>query len=502
MILKRPHTDELQGEAIGFSLVYSGNFLAQAEVDNQNVTRILMGIHPDTFDWKLSPGADFQTPEAVMVYTSCGLNHLSQTFHKLYQKRLARGYWRDRPRPILINNWEATYFDFTEEKLLDIARRAKDCGVELFVLDDGWFGARRNSFAGLGDWTPNKELLPDGIAGLSAKVAALGMKFGLWFEPEMVNADSDLYRSHPDWLLKTPGVVFAMAMAVKAYTEPGDSVLIQLPVYYPFSEVIQDNGRKVVSSNLYQGEDNRYHIDFQDFEKKIVDNDVKAFILCSPHNPVGRVWRKEELKEMLEICHRHHVYVISDEIHQDFVFGNKKQTPSYLMTEHWNEILTITAPSKTFNLAGGQNSFVIIADENLRAKWDDFAKRIRLMTGNAFGFVAAEAAYKGGQEWLDKVKKQIVDNDQYLRELFKENLPKVVVTPLEATYLVWIDLRAYIKPEDTKEFIQKKCRLAIDFGDWFGGDRFNGFIRMNLATSRENVEIGVKHIIDGILGEK
>ena len=124
------------------------------------------------------------------------------------------------------------------------------------------------------------------------------------------------------------------------------------------------------------------------------------------------------------------------------------------------------------------------------------------MTGNAFGFVAAEAAYKGGQEWLDKVKKQIVDNDQYLRELFKENLPKVVVTPLEATYLVWIDLRAYIKPEDTKEFIQKKCRLAVDFGDWFGGDRFNGFIRMNLATSRENVEIGVKRIIDGILGEK
>ena len=124
------------------------------------------------------------------------------------------------------------------------------------------------------------------------------------------------------------------------------------------------------------------------------------------------------------------------------------------------------------------------------------------MTGNAFGFVAAEAAYKGGQEWLDKVKKQIVDNDQYLRELFKENLPKVVVTPLEATYLVWIDLRVYIKPEDTKEFIQKKCRLAVDFGDWFGGDRFNGFIRMNLATYRENVEIGVKRIIDEILGEK
>ena len=210
------------------------------------------------------------------------------------------------------------------------------------------------------------------------------------------------------------------------------------------------------------------NIPIEDFEKKIIDNDVKAFILCSPHNPVARVWTKEELTRMFEICHRHHVYVISDEIHQDFVFGDKVQIPSYQATEHWDEMVAITAPSKTFNLAGGQNSFMIIADEKLRARWDDFAKRIRLMTGNAFGFVAAEAAYKGGQDWLDKVKKQIVDNDQYLRELFKENLPEIVVTPLEGTYLVWIDLRAYVKPEDTREFIQKKCRLAVDFGDWFG----------------------------------
>ena len=304
-----------------------------------------------------------------------------------------------------------------------------------------------------------------------------------------------------EWLRFAPGVVAAFNWMIQMLTKKRDAVIVMTPVYYPFLQAVTNNERKLITSDLVN-ENGNYTIDFDDFEKKIVDNDVKAFILCSPHNPVGRVWRKEELKEMLEICHRHHVYVISDEIHQDFVFGDKKQTPSYLMTEHWNEILTITAPSKTFNLAGGQNSFVIIADENLRAKWDDFAKRIRLMTGNAFGFVAAEAAYKGGQEWLDKVKKQIVDNDQYLRELFKENLPKVVVTPLEATYLVWIDLRAYIKPEDMKEFIQKKCRLAVDFGDWFGGDRFNGFIRMNLATSRENVEIGVKRIIDGILGEK
>lgn len=204
VILKRPNADEFQGEAIGFSLIYSGNFLAQAEVDAYDTTRFLMGIHPAGFDWKLSAGTSFQTPEAVMVYTHQGLNCLSQTFHRLYQKRLARGYWRDRERPILLNNWEATYFDFSEEKLLQIAGKAKDCGVELFVLDDGWFGKRNTEHAGLGDWIANTDKLPSGIVGLSKKIEEMGMMFGLWFEPEMVNKDSDLYREHPDWIIQTP----------------------------------------------------------------------------------------------------------------------------------------------------------------------------------------------------------------------------------------------------------------------------------------------------------
>ena len=202
--LKRPYTTEHQGEVIGVSLVYSGNFLIQAEVDTHNVTRLSAGIHPDCFDWKLDAGEHFQTPEAVLVYSDKGLNGMSQTFHKLYRKRLARGYWRDKTRPILINNWEATYFDFTEERLLEIAKKAYECGVELFVLDDGWFGARSNDHAGLGDWVVNRERLQNGISGLSEKIEALGMKFGLWFEPEMVNKDSDLYRTHPDWILQVP----------------------------------------------------------------------------------------------------------------------------------------------------------------------------------------------------------------------------------------------------------------------------------------------------------
>lgn len=205
VVLKRPETTEEFGEAIGFSLIYSGNFLMQAEVDTYDVTRMMVGIHPDMFQWKLEAGEVFQTPEAVMVYTHKGLNHMSRTFHQLYQRRLARGYWRERPRPILINNWEATYFDFTEERLLQIADKAKSCGVEMFVLDDGWFGKRSHERAGLGDWTPNPDRLPEGVAGLAEKIEKLGMRFGLWFEPEMVNEDSDLYRAHPDWVLETPG---------------------------------------------------------------------------------------------------------------------------------------------------------------------------------------------------------------------------------------------------------------------------------------------------------
>ncbi len=204
IMLRRPGTDETHGEAIGFSLVYSGNFLAQAEVDNWDVTRVLLGINPFGFDWKLAPGEAFQTPEAVMVYSCEGMGAMSRTFHTLYRSRLARGEWRDKPRPILLNNWEATYFDFTEDKLVAIAEGAKKDGVELFVLDDGWFGARSNDRAGLGDWYANTDRLARGITGLADRIDALGMKFGLWFEPEMANRDSDLYRAHPDWIVCTP----------------------------------------------------------------------------------------------------------------------------------------------------------------------------------------------------------------------------------------------------------------------------------------------------------
>ena len=201
LMLKREEATETQGEVLGFSLVYSGDFLAQVEVDNFDVTRVLLGIHPNEFRWELGQGEEFQTPELVMVYSDHGMNAMSQVYQQLYRTRLARGYWRDRERPILINNWEATYFDFNEEKILQIATKAKEIEVELFVLDDGWFGKRNIDNCSLGDWYPNLEKLPNGIAGLAKKIEELGLKFGLWFEPEMTNKDSDLFRAHPDWVL-------------------------------------------------------------------------------------------------------------------------------------------------------------------------------------------------------------------------------------------------------------------------------------------------------------
>lgn len=205
LALKRPDCGEMHGEVYGFSLVYSGNFLAQADVDPYHVTRVTMGIHPQNFSWTLRPGEAFATPEAVMVYSDRGLNGMSQAFHTLYRSRLARGVWRDAVRPVLVNNWEATYFDFNEEKLLALATEAKALGIELFVLDDGWFRNRSSDETGLGDWEVDTAKLPGGLKGFGEKLNAMGLQFGLWIEPEMVNPGTRLWQEHPDWVLHQPG---------------------------------------------------------------------------------------------------------------------------------------------------------------------------------------------------------------------------------------------------------------------------------------------------------
>lgn len=205
MVLMDRDAGEDRGNVYGFSLVYSGNFTAGAEVDPCGGVRVQIGIHPQMFSWRLEDGESFQTPEAVLVYSGEGLGGMSRTYHKLYRTRLCRGKFRDQVRPILVNNWEATYFKFSEEKILQIAGEAKALGIELMVLDDGWFGKRDDDFTSLGDWSEYREKLPGGLSGLAQKVTEMGLSFGLWFEPEMVSVDSDLYRAHPDWAIQIPG---------------------------------------------------------------------------------------------------------------------------------------------------------------------------------------------------------------------------------------------------------------------------------------------------------
>ncbi|MGF9697289.1 alpha-galactosidase [Paenibacillus sp. MABNR03] len=204
MALVKKETNEDHGEVYAFNLVYSGNFTAQVQVDPYRTTRVSIGINPFDFSWLLEPGEAFQTPEVVMVYTTSGLGDMSRIYHELYSQRLCRGTYRDTLRPILINNWEATYFDFTADQIEKIATEAKEVGIELFVLDDGWFGERNDSKSSLGDWVVNTQKLPQGLFDLANRVCNLGMAFGIWFEPEMVSINSDLYRSHPDWCLHVP----------------------------------------------------------------------------------------------------------------------------------------------------------------------------------------------------------------------------------------------------------------------------------------------------------
>lgn len=201
------NANEEYGDVYGYNLVYSGNFTAGVEVSLSYKSRAYMGINDYDFSWKLEPNDEFTSPEMIMVYSDKGFGQMSRTFHKLYRKRLVRGKYRDEVRPILVNNWEATYFDFTEEKIVNLAKDAKELGIELLVLDDGWFGKRNDDKSSLGDWYVNREKLPLGIDGLAKRVNEEGLKFGLWLEPEMISVDSDLYRAHPDWCIHVPNRV-------------------------------------------------------------------------------------------------------------------------------------------------------------------------------------------------------------------------------------------------------------------------------------------------------
>lgn len=283
LALARSSATENQGDVYGMSLVYSGNHIAQTDTNAFDVIRINMGINPFGFNWLLNPGEEFQAPEVILTYSDKGFGKMSRAFHRLYRTRLCRGKYRDIERPVLINNWEATYFDFDEEKIVNIAKKAKSVGVELMVLDDGWFGRRDSDNCSLGDWYTDKRKLPNGIEGLANRITALDMKFGLWFEPEMVSPDSDLYRAHPDWCIHVNGrksslgrnqlVLDLTREDVRDYiVEAVSSVLKAAPISYvkwDMNRNITEIGSDLLSSDRQQELPHRYMLGLYDVLERI-----------------------------------------------------------------------------------------------------------------------------------------------------------------------------------------------------------------------------------------
>ena len=296
------------------------------------------------------------------------------------------------------------------------------------------------------------------------------------------------------WLIKTPGVVFALATAVKAYTKKGDNVLIQQPVYYPFSEVITDNGRNVVSSDLYLGEDNKYHIDFEDFENKVKDNKVKLFLLCNPHNPVGRVWTKEELIRLGDICLKYGVFVVSDEIHNDFIFNGEHHVFASLKKEYEDISVICTSPSKTFNLASMLVSNIFIPNRKLKSKFIKQVDAAGISQLSILGLVATEAAYRDGEEWYQALIKYIKGNIEFVREYVNQNLRNVKMIDTEGTYLVWLDFSdTGIDADELDRKIIYDARLWLDSGRIFG-DVGKGFQRINVACPRATLKEALDRI--------
>ena len=315
-----------------------------------------------------------------------------------------------------------------------------------------------------------------------------------WFKD---NFDWDIKKGS---LVKTPGVVYAIAMAVKAFTKEGEAVIIQQPVYYPFSEMIIANNRKLVNSPLVL-KDGRYEIDFEDFEKKIVENNVKLFILCSPHNPVGRVWSVEELKRIGDICIKHDVVIFSDEIHADFVYEpNKHHVFASLGESYAANSVIATAPSKSFNIAGLQVSNIFIENKKLRDAFRNEIVKSGYSQLNTMGLVAARAAYESGKEWLDEVRAYIKDNLIFFRDYLKENIGELSLIEPEGTYLVWVDFRKLgLSEKQREDLIVNKAKLWIDSGAMFGVDG-EGFERFNIACPREYLKMALDSLAKAIKG--
>ena len=295
------------------------------------------------------------------------------------------------------------------------------------------------------------------------------------------------YTIEPEWVTLGAGIVYALGTSVRAFTEEGDAMMVMQPVYYPFREVIEDNGRIFVNNQLHY-EDGKYTIDFEDFEKKIVDNNVKVFILCNPHNPVGRVWTKEELEKMGDICLKHNVVIMDDEIHCDFTYPGFKFTSFMTLDEKYhNSLVLYTSPSKTFNVAGLQPANIIIKNPELRAAYRKANAAAGYSQGSIMGQVAVKSVYTKGDEWVNELVEYITGNMNYMRDFVKENFPKAHFVDPEGTYLTWVDFSGYgFTDEELEHIMVEEAHLWLDSGKVFGPATAQ-FERFNLACPRATV---------------
>lgn len=318
------------------------------------------------------------------------------------------------------------------------------------------------------------------------------------------NALSSWYRERfdwqirPEWLVKTPGVVFAICTAIRALTKPGDGVLIQQPVYHPFESSIRTNNRRLVVNRLVY-KDGRYQMDLKEFERQIRDEQVKLFILCSPHNPVGRVWTREELTGLGDICLRHGVYVVSDEIHADFVYpGYRHLVFAGLKPEYADLTVTCTAPSKTFNLPGLQVSNILIKNEKIRRLFIEEIRKTGYGQPNLLGLIACQAAYEQGAQWLDGLKQYLTGNLAFFRDFLKNELPALRLVEPEGTYLVWLDCRGLrLSDEELDRLLVEKAKLWLSPGSIFGAGG-QGFQRFNIACPRAVLKEGLHRLKEAL----
>ncbi|MBG9981975.1 pyridoxal phosphate-dependent aminotransferase [Aerococcaceae bacterium DSM 111020] len=302
-----------------------------------------------------------------------------------------------------------------------------------------------------------------------------------------------------DWVINTPGVVTALDIAIQTFTQSGDKVLIQQPVYYPFRLVVERNEREVIANDLII-QDDTITIDFDDFELKASDPDTKLFILCSPHNPLGHLYSKEDLQKMFDICFKYNVQIVVDEIHGDLIMpGETFFSVGALDEQYSTNIITIQAPSKSFNLAGLQWSAVIIPNQELRLAYQKTVNALDLAIHNPVTIAGVQAAYDHGAEWLDQAVQYIYQNYLYMKEHFAKEIPKAMVLPLRATYLLFVDFSYLgLDDEELDKLFTQEIGLALDSGHWFG-DGGSGYMRFNLATPRSNIEQAMNRLVE-VLG--